>query len=129
MSNLSRTTALKIAAGLSFVLSALSVAGALPLIAQGAANSGAEAPPYAVILLGLITGIVGMVAAFGAWKGQRWGVILTILANLLNGLAAAPGVLFAPTTGWWLAASVTVAASIVIIVLCLWPDRRQPAAA
>jgi hypothetical protein len=126
MNRLSRPTALKIAAVLSFLLSASGVIFSLPLIAQGATavEQGGETPPYFVLLSGLIFGVVGIVAAFGTWKGQRWGIILTILANVVNGLGAAPGLLFAPTPGLLIAASVTVVLSIAIIVLCLWPDRK-----
>lgn len=126
MNRLSRSSALKIAAVLSALLSAFSIIGALPFIAQGSSAiiQGGQTPPYFIIMLAFITGVVGVVAAYGAWKGQRWGVILTILANLVNGLAAAPGILIAPTTGLFIAASLTVALSIVIVVLCLWPDRK-----
>jgi hypothetical protein len=126
MNRLPRSTALKIAAVISFLLSSFSIVGSLPFIAQGSAaiaQSG-ETPPYFIIFLGFVTGVVGVVAAYGAWKGQRWGVILTILANLVNGLAATPGIIIAPTTGLFVAASLTVFLSIVIIVLCLWPDRK-----
>jgi hypothetical protein len=106
--------------------SAYSVIFALPMIAQGAAaiDQGGEAPPYFVIMLAVILGVVGIVAAYGCWKQMRWGVILTIIVNLLGGLSAAPGILFAPTTQLFVSASVSVAFSIVIIVLCLWPDRK-----
>ena len=126
MNRLSRSTALKTAAVLSFLLSASGLIFSLPLIAQGATavDQGGETPPYFILLLGLIMGVVGVVAAFGAWKGQRWGIILTIFANVVNGLSAAPGMLFAPTPGFLIAASVTVVLSIAIIVLCLWPDRK-----
>ena len=126
MNRLSRSTALKTAAVLSFLLSASGVIFSLPLIAQGATavDQGGETPPYFILLLALIVGVVGVVAAFGTWKGQRWGIILTIVANVVNGLGAAPGILFAPTPGLLISASVTVVLGIAIIVLCLWPDRK-----
>jgi uncharacterized membrane protein YccC len=126
MNRLSRSTALKTAAVLSFLLSAFSIILGLPLIAQGyeAVVQGGATPPYFVLMLAVILGVVGIVAAYGCWKQMRWGVILTIIVNLLNGLSAAPGILFAPTTQFFVSASVTVALSIVIIVLCLWPDRK-----
>jgi hypothetical protein len=126
MNRFSRSTALKIAAVLSFLSSAFSVIFALPMIAQGASaiDQGGDSPPYFVLMLAVILGVVGIVAAYGCWKGMRWGVILTIIVNLLGGLSAAPGILFAPTTQLFVSAGVSVAISIVIIVLCLWPDRR-----
>jgi hypothetical protein len=126
MNRLSRSTTLKIAAVLSFLSGAFAVIFSLPLIAQGAAavNQGGEAPPYFILMSGVILGAVSMVAAFGCWKQMRWGVILTIIVNLLDGLSAAPGILFAPTPGLFVSASLTVVLSIVIIVLCLWRDRQ-----
>jgi hypothetical protein len=126
MKNIPRSTALKIAAVLSFLISAFGVIGTIPYLARGATaiNQGSDSPPYVVLLGGLITGVVGVVAAYGAWKQQRWGVILTILANLVNGLSAAPGVLFAPAPWLTAIATATVIVSILIIVLCLWRDRQ-----
>lgn len=126
MNHLSRSTALKTAAVLSFLLSAYSIVIGLPMVAQGeaAVNQGGDAPPYFVIMLAIILGVVGIVAAYGCWKQMRWGVILTIIVNLLGGLSAAPGILFAPTTQLFVSAIVGVVSSIVIIVLCLWPDRK-----
>jgi uncharacterized membrane protein (UPF0136 family) len=126
MNRLSRSTALKIAAVLSLLLCAFGIVSFLPMIAQGSAavNQGGEAPPYFVLVLGVILGVVGMVAAYGCWKGMRWGIILTIIVNLLSGLSAAPGILFAPTSELFMSATVGVFLNIVIIVLCLWPDRK-----
>ncbi len=130
MRGLSRSTALKIAAVLSFLMGAFGIVATLLLLAQGATAIGRSntTPPYIVLLIGLMTGIVGVVAAYGTWKQQRWGIVLTILANLINGLSAAPGVLFAPQTFLWIIATLTVILSVVIIVMCLWRDRKLVAA-
>ena len=127
MNRLSRSNALKTAAVLSFLASAYSIIFSLPMIAQGAAavDQGGDAPPYFILVLAVILGVVGIVAAYGCWKGMRWGVVLTIIINLLGGLSAAPGILFAPSTELFISASAGVAISIVIIVLCLWPDRKM----
>lgn len=124
MKKLSRATALKIAAVLSILISLTSIVFSLPMIASGAAavEQSGEAPPFVVVMLSLLTGVVGLVAAYGTWNQQRWGIVLTILVNLLNGLSAAPGILFAPTTELFIAATLTVILTIAIIVLCLWRD-------
>lgn len=126
MNSLSRSMALKIAAVISFLLSAAGVVGSLPLIAAGmeANNNNPESIPYFVLMLALVLGVIGMIAAYGAWRQQRWGVILTILVNLLNGLSAAPGILFAPNTPLFISALVSVIGGVVVIVLCLWPGRQ-----
>ena len=130
MNRLTRSTALKIAAVLSLLIGVSNVVLALPVISRGAeaVNQGSDAPPYVIILLAVILGMIAIVAAYGTWKGQRWGIILTILANALNGLSAAPGLLFAPSPGLTIAASITVVLSIVVIVFCLWRDRKLAAA-
>lgn len=127
MNSLSRSTALKIAAVVSFLLSAYGVVMSLPLIAAGmeANNNNPESIPYVVLMGALVLGVIGMIAAYGVWKQQRWGVILTVIVSLLNGLSAAPGILFAPNTPLFISALVGVIGSVVIIVLCLWPGRRM----
>lgn len=126
MKSLPRATALKIAAILSLIMGIISMTNVFPLIARGANGvaQSPDSPPYAILMVALITGILGMVGAYGAWNQQRWGIILTILANLVNGLSAAPGILFAPMLGLIIVSAVTLIVSILIIVLCLWRERK-----
>jgi hypothetical protein len=130
MANLSRPKALKIAAGLSFLLNVMGLIISLPMVAQGAAASdqNPNAIPYMVSLIGALTAVAALIGVYGTWKQQRWGIVLTIIANLVNGLSAAPGILFAPQPGLFVAAISTVIISILIIVLCLWRER-QPVSA
>ncbi len=126
MIHMTRSNALKHAAVLSFLINAFGIVSTLPMIAQGAVALDAShgSPPFVVVLTSLLTGVVGVVAAYGTWKQQRWGIVLTILANAVNGLSAVPGILFAPGTSWLIVALATVMVSILIIVLCLWRDQR-----
>lgn len=127
MNRLSRSTALKTAAVFSSLLSLANLVITLPIIMQGSAAVGQapNSPPYFIELALFVTSIVGLVAAFGAWRQMRWGVLLTIVVNAINLLSAAPGILFAPRP-WGLAASgVTILLSVMVIVLCLWPARRS----
>jgi uncharacterized membrane protein (DUF2068 family) len=126
MNRLSRSTAVKTAAVLSFINSAFNVIASLPFITRGvqAAVQNNQSPPYFIMMLALILGVIGMVAAYGTWKLQRWGIVLTILVNLVNGLSAMPGIIFRPTPFLFVSATVTVVVSIVIIVLCLWRDPK-----
>ncbi|HRW04999.1 MAG: hypothetical protein KDE53_14490 [Caldilineaceae bacterium] len=122
MNRLSRPTARKIAASLA-ILSALFTFWLFgPLLAQGEAVT--EAPPYAVILGGIMLNVIGFVAAYGLWQNQRWGVILTILINALGILLATPGLLFAPTLTLQLSALAGILFCGVIIFLCLWREKR-----
>lgn len=129
MKGLSRSMALKIAAVLSVLMGIVSIATTLPLIARGVTRvaQSSDSPPYAILMVGLLSGVISIVAAYGAWNQQRWGIILTILVNLVNGLGAVPGILFAPQPGLIITAVTTVVISILIVVLCLWRERKPVA--
>lgn len=126
MKSLSRATALKFAAVLSIIEAVGSILISLPLIARGASGvtSSADSPPYIVLMMSLLLSVIAIVAAYGAWNQQRWGVILTILVNLVNGLSAVPGILFAPVPGYRASAIGTVIVTILIIVFSLWRERK-----
>jgi hypothetical protein len=57
-----------------------SARSALP---QGCAeiNDNPSAPPYLVLVLVLIVGLIGCVAAYGVFRMQRWAVILTLCTD------------------------------------------------
>lgn len=126
MSALSRTTALKIAAVLSLLLGLYALISTLPYLMQGQAaiDQAAGDPPYFVILAAFFLSFVRIAGAFGTWRNQRWGIVLTIIANAVDGLAALPGVFFAPTTALQISAIVGVVGSALVIALSLWRDRR-----
>jgi hypothetical protein len=122
MNRLSRPTALKIAAVLSFLLSVFTIIQVFLLGAE-AANQ-ADGPGFGGLMLVMAIGVAGVVAAYGAWKQMRWGIVLTIIVNLINGLTAAPGLLEAPTTFLFVNALIDVVLGVIIIVLCLWRDHK-----
>src|SRR5262245_31349221 len=118
MKSLSRPTALKIAAVLSLILGVIGLVFALPMLSRG--ESGVDlandAPPYFVILSGFVFAILRLVGAYGTWREQRWGIVMTILANALDSILALPGIFYAPTTELWLSSIFGVAVSVIIIV-------------
>jgi hypothetical protein len=126
MTRISRIIALKTAAVISFLLSAINLFVSLTFVVQGAAavNQGADGPPYFVELVLFVISVLGLIAAYGTWKQMRWGILLTIIINGVNLLSAAPGVLFAPRPWGLIASAVTILLSATAIVLCLLPDRR-----
>ena len=65
--------------------------------------------------------MLGLVSAYGVWRNQKWGVILTIVVCLVGGLSALPGLLFAPTVTIKIFVAVGVLLQIVLIALLLWP--------
>ena len=70
----------------------------LPALLQGPDAPGIlNGVPQVVLVAGALLGVVGLVSAYGAWMGQKWGIWLTIVVEAVNGLLALPGVLAAPT--------------------------------
>jgi hypothetical protein len=122
MKRLSRAKALKIAAILSFVTGLEGLAMAVPLLALGAneLNHGGTSPPFIVILLAFAFATTKIVSTYGVWLGHRWAIVLTLLAVTLDAVAAAPGILFAPTQTLWILSLMGVITGVVIIILCLW---------
>jgi uncharacterized membrane protein (DUF2068 family) len=121
-----RSKSFQVAAGLQLFLSLGAVVMALPMLPRGAEalNQATDAPPYFIVVLTLIVGALGIVSSYGVWRMQKWGVILTLLLRIVDGLAALPGVLFAPTMVLQVTAGIGVVLSIVVIVLLLRGGSR-----
>jgi len=114
-----------VAAILQLLISLFAVVYAIPLVFQGAAavDQAGDQPPFFIIVLAFSIGLLGVVSAYGVWRNQKWGVVLTIVLRAVDALSALPG-LSAPTLALTILASVGVAISIAIIVLLLWPKSR-----
>src|SRR5919199_4742022 len=56
-----------------------------------------EATPMFVIYVGIVLGIVGIVAAVGLWMMKKWGWWATIIVCVLNILLNVPGLAMVPT--------------------------------
>jgi uncharacterized membrane protein (DUF2068 family) len=129
MNRLSRSTALKTAAVISLLLGIAALGLSIPALARGASQvQTAAEPPYVVVVIAFAFAVMRIVGSVGVWQQQRWGIVLTLIANALDALSAIPGILFAPSTFFQIAATLTVVLSILVIVLCLWRDR-EPASA
>ncbi len=93
-----------------------------PAFPQG---SGDDKVPTFVIVLGVILGVVGIVAAVGLWLLRKWGMILTIVVAAVNLLSSAPGLPFAPNAVLRVLATLTVLVCAAIIVLVTRPEARH----
>jgi uncharacterized membrane protein (DUF2068 family) len=124
-----RSTNYTIAAILQAALSVMGITGALVYLPRGAEalNQGSDSPPYAVLIIGMAIGVLGLVSAWGVWKSKRWGVILTIVLRVVDGLLALPGMIFAPTPTLTILSTAGVVFSVVVIALLLWPQPRPQA--
>ena len=81
--------------------------------------------PTIVLFLGGALGVVGLLAAAGLWQMRRWGLLLTIIASLLNILLAAPGTFAEPHATGKLLAGVTSVGFVLLLVLVLQPNSRR----
>ncbi len=83
-----------------------------------------EGVPAFVVYLGVVLGVVGLIAAAGLWMLRRWAVWPTIIVSVLN-LLAAPGLTAAPTALLRVLATVGVVGSVLIILLVVLPNSRR----
>src|SRR3712207_5051898 len=84
-----------------------------------------EGVPTFVVYLGVVLGVVGLIAAAGLWMLRRGALWLTIVVSVLNILSAAPGLSFAPSAVLWAAATVTVVGYALVILLVVLPNSRR----
>ena len=96
---------------------------AIPFLTSSALPD--DGPPLFIIVLNLIIGLLGLVTAWGTWQLKRWGMISTIVLRVIDGLAAAPGIFFAPSLGLQFGATVGVILSLVVIWLLVLPTNRR----
>lgn len=123
---MNRPTTITVAAVLQFVVSLVGIALSIPVLALGSTGSPDE-PPFWAMVIGLALNVAGVIAAYGLWRNQRWGKVLTIFTRGADGLFSLPGVFFAPTSSLMVAATASVVLAIVIIALVLWPTGRSVA--
>jgi len=129
MNKLSRSTALKIAAVIVLVLALLDmIVYQIPDLTRGMAaiNQAANAeggPPFFMVILGFAVDVLAIVAAYGTWRAERWGIILVIVISAFNCISGAGAAIFAPWTATRILAAVAVVLSLGVIYLCL---RREP---
>lgn len=110
------------------LVAAIALLALMSLLSLVPVPAGPDGVPVAVVRLAQVLGVLGLVAAAGLWFGQPWAKWLGIGVTLLNGLSAAPGLLFAPSTTLRVLASVGVVSAVLIIGLLVRCPVRQPLA-
>jgi hypothetical protein len=129
MNKLSRSTALKIAAVIVLAVALLDmIVYELPdlmlgMTAVDQASMADGGPPFSMVILGFAVDVLAIVAAYGTWLAQRWGVILVIVISAFNCISGTFGAIFAPDGATRIFAAVAVLLSLSVIYLCL---RREP---
>jgi hypothetical protein len=123
---MSRSRNYTIAAVLAGLLSLANTIVALVLLPQGSdkINHSSDQPPYAVILIEVVVGLIGIVAAYGVFRTQRWGVILTLVLMVINVLISLPGIPFGPTAFDKVSSAVGLVVAAAAIYFLLRRDTR-----
>ena len=106
------------------LLALLSVVTMVPPSLMASPAEAAEVPAF-VTYLGVILGVVGLVAAYGLWALKRWSVWLTIILSAVSILLSVPPILFGPTVAIQVVSIVSSVAFALIIVLVLLPASRR----
>jgi uncharacterized membrane protein YfcA len=115
-----------IAAVLAGILGLANAIVALALLPQGSnkINHSSDQPPYAVIMIEVIIGLIGVVAAYGVFRSQRWGVIVTLVLMVVNVLISLPGIPFGPTVFDKVSSVLGVVVAAAVLYLLLRRDTR-----
>ena len=89
----------------------------------------AEVTPMFIIYLGIVLGIVGIVAAVGLWMLKTWGFWLTIVVCVINILFNVTGLAMELPAGLLaLIALQSIGFALVIVLVVLSTSRRAFAA-
>ncbi len=123
---MTRPRTFAIAAVLMLLFSLISIAIETPNLMLGLAAEtqyNGDGPPFFLSLLNVVAGAMGLVAAIGVWRMQKWAVVLTIVLAAFGILTSLPAILFAPGM-LKLGGVVGLVWSAAIIALLLWPQPK-----
>jgi hypothetical protein len=83
-------------------------------------NWGAEEPPFALLLLNAVIGMVSVVCAVMAWNtGNRRLIRLNAAALIINALLVVPGLFLDTTATIRVISAVTIVATVAAVVLTM----------
>jgi hypothetical protein len=123
MPNLTTTRArrLRTAAVLSVLVAAFGLAAYdLPNLFKGAAES---EDAYGLVLGSFASDVVAFVAAYGAYRRQKWGVVLLLVVNSYWIVQAITTLLFSDKSGDAVFSLVMLAIHVVTVWCCLQSVR------
>jgi CHASE2 domain-containing sensor protein len=106
------------------VLAALISASNIPSVFSPTPD-GKEGPPFAVLLVGAILGVVGLVAVVLAWRGNRAALRVCAGALIVNLLLTLPA-FFVDVPSWIKATSALIALLTVAALVLMFSTSRRP---
>ncbi|CAN5473461.1 hypothetical protein BH10ACT3_BH10ACT3_24170 [soil metagenome] len=124
MDPLSRTWWWRVAAVISVIVAVSALAlYDVPGLIDGASASD---DPYWVLLGSFASDVLALVAAYGAWRRQVWGVVLLIVVNVFW-IVQTVTTLFDPSHGMDVAIALVMTAVHVLVLWCCLGPRRATA--
>jgi hypothetical protein len=109
----------KVGLGLAALLSVTAVPSVLNPTPDGEVG-----PPFGIVLLSTVLGVIGLVAVVAAWRGNRGALRVAAGAVILNTLTSLPA-FFVDIPAWVkLLVGVSVLIGIASVVLMFSPARR-----
>ncbi|MBW7959719.1 MAG: hypothetical protein H3C69_09190 [Candidatus Promineofilum sp.] len=124
---MNKTSLYKAGVILFALLSLFSIITSIPFLMDPETENAFQGVPQPIVLLSALVGMAGLIASYGAWKGQKWGLWLSIILSAINGLSALPGITEAPSNSLRLVATAGVVLSAFIIFALLWGQSRWQA--
>ena len=120
-----RSRSLLAAVWLNALIAVVSIAFAIAYLPRGADDLNENYVPYPVVVIGLILGVLGLVSSYGLWRKERWGLVLTMVVQILQIVTGAPGVILGPDTFTQISSVILLLVSVAVVVLLLRrPERR-----
>lgn len=94
----------------------------IPGLARGASPAaqtinGQQGPPYFLIVISFVLAVLCVIAAYGVWRMQKWGVVMGVVMAALIVLDGLPAVIFAPLPLRLIGGLVIVGAAAVVVLL------------
>jgi hypothetical protein len=115
------TTKQKIGLGIAAVYSLGNIPGFL-----GAPDPGEEGPPMAILVVGSVLGVIGLVAAILAWRGNRVATRIAAGAIIVITLTGLPA--FFVDVPMWVKALVGFSVLLTVLaVVLMFSGARRPA--
>ena len=106
------------------VLAALFSLISIPSVLEGSPEPGKDGPPLAILVVGSVLGVIGLVAAVLAWRGQRVALRVCAGAIIVNTITGLPAFFVDVPMGIKALVGFGVVMTVVITVLLFSGDRR-----
>jgi hypothetical protein len=97
----------------------------IPGVLAGSPDPGEEGPPLAILVVGAILGVIGLVAAVLAWRGQRVALRVCAGAVIVCTLTGLPAFFVDVPMAIKALVGFSVVLTVVIVVLMFSGDRRS----